>query len=68
MLLAQAMRNDTAFIDVVPDLDGQIPNSEELLNDKVSFSESRSNFPFLTLLAKKLFEEREKPRSSETNN
>lgn len=38
MLLTQAMRNDMAFADVGPDLDGEIPSGAALVDDKVIFS------------------------------
>ncbi|KAL2932930.1 Phosphatidylinositol/phosphatidylcholine transfer protein SFH9 [Bienertia sinuspersici] len=40
LFVHKAMRNDMAFADAVPDLDGQISNSEVLLDDKVRTGES----------------------------
>ncbi|CAO2839906.1 unnamed protein product [Amaranthus hypochondriacus] len=40
LLACKAMKNDLVFTDMVPDLDGRIPNTAAVLDDKVSIGES----------------------------
>jgi hypothetical protein len=53
------MKNDLVFTDMVPDLDGRIPNTAAVLDDKVSFSSQSSLLPLTTFIPRRgLGEER----------